>query len=208
MQGHFAISAAILAGGAATRLGGRDKGLEPLAGRPLVDWVLDALRTQIDERSITIVANRNRDAYARRAPTIADAVPGFPGPLAGIAAALAENPTGWLLTAPVDCPCPPPDLVERLVDAARGKSAGAAWIAHDGVRRQPLFALYRPGLAQAAANGARDGCGPKHWQDAIGAIEVDFVDRRTYFTNLNEAGDFLAFVNMEHRGFPDETRGC
>jgi hypothetical protein len=68
--------------------------------------------------------------------------------------------------------------------------------------------LYRPGLAQAAANAARDGCGPKHWQDAIRAIEVDFVDRRTYFTNLNEAGDFLAFVNMEHRGFPDETRGC
>jgi molybdopterin-guanine dinucleotide biosynthesis protein A len=206
MQGHPAISAAILAGGAATRLGGRDKGLEPLGGRPLVDWVLDALRAQVNE--LMIVANRNLDAYARRAHTIVDAVPGFSGPLAGVAAALAENRADWLLTVPVDCPCPPPDLVRRLASAPQAETGGAAWVAHDGIRRQPLFALYRSGLARSAARAAQAGQGPQRWQDAIGAIEVDFVDQRTHFTNLNEPGDFLAFANMEYRGFSDEARGC
>lgn len=207
MQERPAICAAILAGGAATRLGGRDKGLEPLAGRPLVAWVIDALRAQVDE--LTIVANRNHDAYARRAHTITDTVPGFRGPLAGIAAALAANRAAWLLTVPVDCPCPPPDLVRRLFGAAtRTETGAAAFVAHDGVRRQPLFALYRSGLAESAARAALAGHGPQRWQDAIGVVDVDFVDQRTHFTNLNEPGDFLAFAKMEQGGISDEAGGC
>lgn len=206
MQAAPMTSAAILAGGAATRLDGRDKGLEPLAGQPLVAWVLSALRAQVQE--VTIVANRNREAYAGHAPTIADALPGFRGPMAGIAAALAACRTRWLLTVPVDCPRPPADLAARLEMAARHAPGRAAFVAHDGARRQPLFALYRSDLAVSAARAAQSGGGPRYWQDEIGAIEVEFPDRHSHFTNLNDPGDFIAFpAKMDEGGFQDDAGG-
>jgi len=106
---------AILAGGAATRLEGRDKGLQPLGGRPLIAWVVDAAADMADMADTPfadrlIVANRHADEYAAYATTIRDDVEGFRGPLAGIAAALRHCRSAWLLTLPVDCPRPPSDL--------------------------------------------------------------------------------------------------
>lgn len=188
---------AVLAGGAATRLGGRDKGLETLEGRPLIDWVLRvASLRQTDAGApapVLIVANRHLDAYRFYGETISDALPGHRGPLAGIAAALAACRTPWLLTVPVDCPLPPPDLAARLLAQPASGAAGTAWVAHDGERRQPLFALYARGLAESAAAAAAGEAGVHAWQDAAGAIEVDFADRRVHFENLNTMPDFLTF---------------
>lgn len=185
---------AVLAGGAATRLDGRDKGLMPLDGRPLIDWVLAAagLRRAADAAAppLLIVANRHLDAYALHGPTIHDALPGHHGPLAGIAAALAACRTGWLLSVPVDCPLPPPDLAARLL---AGPADAAIRVAHDGERRQPLFALYARALAASAAAAAAKETGVYAWQDAVGAVEVDFADRRVHFENLNTPSDFAAF---------------
>ncbi|MFI4970093.1 MAG: molybdenum cofactor guanylyltransferase [Lysobacterales bacterium] len=223
-----AFTVAILAGGAATRLGGRDKGLELLGGRPLIEWVIDALAgmepaksspsrgrlsgdgVHCDATSIAaeavptmgcgdtlIVANRHLDEYARRAPAICDSVSGFHGPLAGIAAALAQYPIPWLLTVPVDCPDPPRDLALRLAEVLREADA-AAVVAHDGERRQPLFALYRRELAQSAADALATGQGVHRWQNSIGAREVDFSDRRRQFHNLNTREDFIAYAER-HR---------
>ncbi|ANB17415.1 molybdenum cofactor guanylyltransferase [Dokdonella koreensis] len=190
-----AITCAILAGGAATRLGGRDKGLELLGGRPLVAWVLAAEGLRPAEPAtlerVLIVANRNLRAYGHHAETISDTLPGHRGPLAGIAAALAACASPWLLTVPVDCPIPPVDLAERLCAAAT--AGGPAVVAHDGERRQPLFALYASGLAGAAAVAAAQGLGVHAWQTAIGAREVDFSASRVHFGNLNTAEDFAAF---------------
>ncbi|WP_395681312.1 molybdenum cofactor guanylyltransferase MobA [Dokdonella sp.] len=184
------ITAAILAGGAGTRLGGRDKGLEPLGGKPLVEHVIAALR---DVDALLIVANRNHDAYARHARTISDATGKRHGPLAGIAVACAACGTPWLLTVPVDCPQPPADLAARLLQAALAGTA-AAVVAHDGATRQPLFALYRRELADSAEQGASMGQGVWAWQDAIGARELDFSDRRQQFHNLNTPDDFAKHV--------------
>jgi molybdenum cofactor guanylyltransferase len=175
------ITVAILAGGAATRLGGRDKGLEPLCGKELVAHVLDALREQAD--IIVICANRNMERYAAFAPVCADATAGFHGPLAGIATALQACSTDWLLTVPVDCPRPPADLAARLRAYAEPAPARV-------VRAEPLFALYRRELAaEAAAALARDE--PVwRWQQQIGAIEVDFSDAHEDFVNLNTPEDF------------------
>lgn len=187
------ITAAILAGGAARRLDGRDKGLQPLDGRPLVAWVIAALRPQVD--ALMLVANRNFAEYQRHAATITDAQQGFAGPLAGISAALAACRSNWLLTVPVDCPLPPPDLAARLLAAADAVgSAHDAWVAHDGERRQPLFALYRPALADSAAAAIAAGQGVMHWQDSIGVRTVDFSDLRVHFSNLNCASDFRDFL--------------
>ena len=191
-MGAPALTIAILAGGAASRLGGRDKGLALLDGRALIDHVLDAARLMHPgQANLLVVANRNLDAYARRAPTIPDAIPGQRGPLAGIAAALGACTTPWLLTLPVDCPDPPADLHARLADAAARHDV-AALVAHDGERRQPLFALYRRELAIAAAGAAMAGQGVARWQDSIGVLDVDFADARRQFHNLNTPEDFAA----------------
>ncbi|PZQ13992.1 MAG: molybdenum cofactor guanylyltransferase MobA [Rhodanobacter denitrificans] len=189
-----AYTVAVLAGGAATRLDGRDKGLMRLDGRPLVEWVLAAagLRAAPADPAppLLIVANRHLDAYALHGPTIHDALPGHRGPLAGIAAALAACRTDWLLSVPVDCPLPPPDLAVRLL---AGPPDAAIRVAHDGERRQPLFALYARELAASAAAAAAEQTGVYAWQDAVGAVEVDFADRRVHFDNLNTPSDFAAF---------------
>lgn len=186
------LTIAILSGGAASRLGGCDKGLALLDGRALVDRALEAARAMhAGPVDLLVIANRHLDQYALRARTLADAVPGHPGPLAGVAAALAACATPWVLTLPVDCPDPPADLHARLADAA-SRHAARALVAHDGERRQPLFALYQRDLASAAAAAVTAGHGVSRWQDAIGARDVDFADRRRHFINLNTPGDFTA----------------
>jgi molybdenum cofactor guanylyltransferase len=176
------ITAAILAGGAGSRLHGRDKGLEPLAAKPLIAHVVDALSGQAN--TLLICANRNLERYAEFAPVCPDAAATYGGPLAGIAAALARCETVWLLTVPVDCPQPPPDLACRL----HAQVAEARACVARGARREPLFALYRRELAtDAAAALARDE--PVwRWQETIGAIEVDFPGET--FVNLNTPDDF------------------
>jgi molybdopterin-guanine dinucleotide biosynthesis protein A len=176
------FTAAILAGGEGRRVGGSDKGLLILHGKPLIERVAGALRPQVG--AILICANRHADEYARFGSVIADAVSGFHGPLAGIASALAQSPSTWLLTVPVDAPDPPRDLAQRLHAAAIAARADAA-VAHDGAYRQPLFALYRRHLAPRAAAALADDLPVYRWQDMIGAVEVDFSAQAPSFANLN-----------------------
>ena len=189
------LTVAILAGGAASRLGGRDKGLALLDGKPMIEWVIDYCAKHIDaEVELVIIANRSIDTYARYASVKTDAVTGFQGPLAGVASALDAANAPRVLTLPVDCPDPPPDLVERLGAAIEAAGADAS-VAHDGERRQPLFALYRSDLAGSATTAASAGQGVWEWQDAIGAVEVDFADRRQQFHNLNTPAEFAAYAD-------------
>ena len=181
------ITAAILAGGAGSRLGGSDKGLEPLAGSPLVAHVVDALRGQAG--TLLICANRNAEHYAAFAPVLSDAIPGFQGPLAGISAALAACETDWLLTLPVDCPRPPRDLAARLSAQVGDARAAVAW----AERTEPLFALYRRELAQQAADALARNEPVWRWQEDIGAIAVDFADAWGHFVNLNTIEDFRSW---------------
>lgn len=194
------LTVAILAGGASQRLGGHDKGLQMLGGRALIGQVIDVLVTSGMARrdGIIIVANRNIKTYAKHANTICDAEPGLPGPLAGVAAALNACVTPWLLTVPVDCPDPPADLASRLIEHAAARNDVRAFVAHDGERRQPLFALYRKALASSAAAAVAAGAGVWRWQNEVGAIEVDFADRQQQFCNLNTPEEFAAHA-AEHR---------
>lgn len=189
------LTVAILAGGAASRLGGRDKGLERVDGRALIERVRAYCERAIargGEIDFLIVANRHLDEYARQGRVRADAIAGFRGPLAGVASALEGAAAALVLTLPVDCPSPPEDLATRLIAAL--DTADAA-VAHDGERRQPLFALYRRGLAASAAAAAASGQGVFAWQDSIGAVEVDFTDRRRQFHNLNTPEEFAAYAD-------------
>ncbi|HEY3521532.1 MAG TPA: molybdenum cofactor guanylyltransferase MobA [Rhodanobacteraceae bacterium] len=189
----------VLAGGAGSRVGGADKGLLLLQGRPLVAHVLDALHLQCD--AVLVVANRNLDEYSRFAKTVRDESESHAGPLAGIVAALTDSTVAasshsceWLLTVPVDCPHPPEGLRERLQSTlAKSEQPGCAFV-HDGDGAQPLFALYRLSqgatLLGSARAALRSHASVLRWQVEIAARAVDFSDQRAAFHNLNTPQDF------------------
>lgn len=146
------VTGAILAGGRGSRAGGIDKGLLEIDGEPAVLRVARSLQPQVAR--IVVSANRNHAAYeALGFAPVPDAEPGFQGPLSGIAAVAARVETPWLLTVPVDCDVVPANLLQAL--SAVGIDDVDVCVAHDGERRQPLFALYRVTAARMApANGS------------------------------------------------------
>lgn len=179
-----AITGAVLAGGAGRRMGGVDKGLVLLGGRPLVAWVLDGLRPQVG--ALLISANRSQAEYAAYGvPVVADRHGGFQGPLAGVHALLAATRTDYLLTVPCDTPRVPPALAERLAGALAAADAEIAYAVADG-RRQPLHALLHrdllPALASALEAGERK---PDRWYASRRHVEVCFDDQRDGFININ-----------------------
>lgn len=188
----------IIAGGAGTRVGGADKGLLPLNGRPLVGHVAARLRPQCDR--LLIVANRGLDDYAGHAPAIHDETEGHAGPLAGLVAAfgfLASNRQAlprWLLTVPVDCPDPPRDLALRLHAALAADATACCAFARHAGKPQPLFAMYRvddaPAEWRASARDALHEHGSAwRWHAALEAIGVDFDAPGDAFHNLNTPAD-------------------
>ncbi len=198
-MGDATVTVAILAGGQGRRLGGVDKGLQILDGKPLIAHVCEAVKAMHappgahGNRDLMILANRNRETYSMIARTLLDDVDSGDGPLAGIATALSAITTPWLLTVPVDCPCPPLNLWRRLQSAIGDADCA---VAHDGAHRQPLFALYRLGVAPSAKIAAKAALGPLAWQEQIDAVEVDFHDWREQFINLNSTADYIAYGNV------------
>ncbi|MGE5945425.1 MAG: molybdenum cofactor guanylyltransferase MobA, partial [Betaproteobacteria bacterium] len=122
MTERLSVTGVVLAGGMGRRMGGVDKGLLELRGRPLAAWVVDRLRPQVDH--LLINANQNRERYAEfGCPVVADEIPDFAGPLAGLHAALSAATTPLVATAPCDSPFLPETLVSRLFSALTAAAA-------------------------------------------------------------------------------------
>jgi molybdenum cofactor guanylyltransferase len=187
-----AITGLVLAGGRGSRMGGVDKGLQLHAGRPLAAHALERLRPQVG--SVLISANRNTQAYARLGvPVLADPLPDYPGPLAGLLAGLMHCRTPWLVTVPCDTPGFPLDLVARLATAAVAQEAEIALVVTqdtDGsARAQPVFALLRTGLH--ASLDAYLHTGERRilpWLRSHRCVELPFDDTRAFF-NANTLED-------------------
>ncbi len=179
-----AVSGLILAGGRGLRMGGVDKGLQPLHGRPLVAHVIERLGPQVG--TLLISANRNLEQYgAFGLPVLRDADDDFKGPLAGLLAGLAAAQSPWLVCAPCDVPHLPTDLVSRLA-AARDNVSIVIPRDADG-RLQPLCALLRcdlhDSLALALEGGQRRVLG---WMQDQPHQILDIVGD---FGNLNTVQD-------------------
>lgn len=178
------ITAGILAGGRATRMGGVDKGLVELGGRPMVEYVLDVLRAQTAQ--VLINANRSGEVYAGYGvPVVADRQEGFLGPLAGIASLMAAAGTEWLLIAPCDSPQLPDDLGLRLWQAIARDGADLG-VAHSGERLEPVFALLRCALRGDLE--AYLGAGERkidRWYQRQKMATADFSDCPGMFVNVN-----------------------
>jgi molybdopterin-guanine dinucleotide biosynthesis protein A len=115
------VAAVLLAGGLARRMGGGDKSLRPLGGKPLLAHVLERIRPQV--ASLVLNANGDPARFAAfQLPVAVDVVPGFAGPLAGVLTGL-EWTLGhapgcrWIVSVPTDSPLLPLDLVERFKEA-------------------------------------------------------------------------------------------
>ena len=137
----------VLAGGRARRMGGADKAQIEIGGATILQRVLDRIRPQCSR----VMLNTNADPerfLGTGLPVVADSVPDFPGPLAGILAGLdwlaaQNNGVEWMLSVPGDCPFLPDDLVERLHEARRERGAGVALAcAHSGEWRHPVVGLW------------------------------------------------------------------
>ncbi|MDD2676059.1 MAG: molybdenum cofactor guanylyltransferase [Methylacidiphilaceae bacterium] len=185
------VGGIVLCGGRALRLGGVEKGLLPLEGKPLFQHAAERLKTQVGWLAIS--ANREREEYAARGfPVLPDLRTGFLGPLAGVEAAMAALPPSlsFLLTVPGDAPFLPVDLAERLYHemvAGQRKSA----YAHDGVRGQFLCALFERGCEDLLREFLdRGGRRVEEFLREIGATGVDFSDRPADFWSVNDADDW------------------
>ena len=178
------ITAVILAGGRAQRMGGMDKGLIPLNGKPMVEHIIDAIRPQVG--ALVINANRNLEVYGRYGlPVIRDRMGDFFGPLVGMASALEVSDTPYLLTVPCDSPLIPADLAERLYRKLQEAQAEIS-VVHDGERMQPVFALLHRDLLPSLLDYLEAG-GRKidTWYAQHRLALVDFSDRRELSCNVN-----------------------
>ena len=143
------IPGVLLAGGLARRMGGGDKPMRRIGGRTILERVIARLQPQCDG----LILNANGDP-ARFAdfglPVVADTVENFPGPLAGILAALdwaaINRPEiSLVLSAAADCPFLPRDLVTRLYQALVKENAQLAVAASDG-QSHPVIGLWSVAL--------------------------------------------------------------
>jgi molybdopterin-guanine dinucleotide biosynthesis protein A len=179
------ITGLVLAGGQARRMGGVDKGLIEVAGRPMIEHVLAVLAPQVGR--VLINANRSLDRYADYGHrVVTDSLTGFQGPLAGVVSALEVTETDFLLTAPCDSPLLAPDLAQRLFEALSGAQADLA-VAHDGSRQQPVFLLLRRQLAADLGEFlAAGGRKIDQWFSRHRLAEADLSHRPESFINVND----------------------
>jgi molybdopterin-guanine dinucleotide biosynthesis protein A len=186
------IPGLVLAGGRSSRMGGGDKSLRPLNGRPLLAHVLDRIRPQVS----SVLINSNSDPQFLRTFGLgvrADAVPDRPGPLAGVLTGLLwakEISATHLLTVPCDTPFLPSDLAARLHHDLNRSQADIA-VARDPQQGHPVVALWpvhlAPQLASDLESGARS---VQRWQRQFKTCESTFA--ASHFSNLNTPAELMA----------------
>jgi len=203
------VAGVLLAGGLSRRMGGGDKSLQTLGGRPILDHVVARARPQVGK--LLINANGDAGRFAHYGlPVAADVIEGFAGPLAGVLTGLewaAENAprAEWLASFATDAPFVPEDLVRRLLAAIEDKGAEMACAKSNG-RAHPVFGLWPVGLRRALRTAMVDEDMRKidRWTARFDLVEVDFpAEPFDPFFNINKP-DNLA----EAEGLLQSQRGA
>jgi molybdopterin-guanine dinucleotide biosynthesis protein A len=178
------VTGIVLAGGQGRRMGGVDKGLVLLGGRPMIAHVLDRFLPQVNE--VLINANQNAERYGELGlPVVPDAVGGFAGPLAGLHAGMTRARNPLVATVPCDSPFLPADLVARLLGGLTRAGAQLA-VARTFDQPHPVFCVVRrdvlPHLAAFLEGGGRK---IDAWYATLRVVEVRFDDEADAFRNIN-----------------------
>jgi molybdenum cofactor guanylyltransferase len=192
------IAGVLLAGGRSSRVGGGDKCLLQLRGKPLLAYAIERLKPQVD----MLVLNANGDAKRFASfglPVIADESGEHAGPLAGLLAGMdwanTEAPNmRFIVTVPTDTPFLPEDLVARLVEARQGREVPA--IAASGAGEHPVFGIWPIALAATLRRDLASGMRKTlDWAHAQGAGTARFAPATIQgrvvdpFFNINESTD-------------------
>jgi molybdopterin-guanine dinucleotide biosynthesis protein A len=188
----------LLAGGQARRMGGGDKNLMKLAGKPVLQHVLD--RVDYDGRPVLINENGDPSRFAAFGlPVRADVIDGFAGPLAGVLTGLewveANHPEcTHMISLATDAPFLPYDLIARLEAGLAARIDNRADIAQamSFTRRHPVFAIWPVALTAALRHALIDGGLRKidDFTDRHQCITIEFTGEPDPFMNLNRPSDF------------------
>jgi molybdopterin-guanine dinucleotide biosynthesis protein A len=192
----------LLAGGRSERMGGEDKSLIELGGKPLIAHAAARLRTQVDRFVVNANGDPARLAFLQQ-PVVPDADGGYSGPLAGILAGmdwtLANAPAArWIATIAVDTPFIPSDLVATLLAAS--SDVGTIRLAASNGRTHRVIALWPVSLRDDLAAWLQSGPS-KAVHDFLAArphIAVDFDTRAGLepFFNINTPADLARAREM------------
>jgi molybdopterin-guanine dinucleotide biosynthesis protein A len=179
------VSACILAGGRATRLGGRAKPLVPVRGTPILERQLDVLAPRVAEVIVALAPDAAPlpvpDRWADRVRFVHDEASGA-GPLAGIAAGLAACRTPWLLVVAGDLPHLHPGIIDLLIRTATTVRDTDAVVVRRGVHPEPLCGVHRTSQLTGARTLIREGRYKAaglleglrvHWIDEAKLREID-----------------------------------
>jgi len=182
--------AVILAGGQANRMGGGDKGRLMLGEQSLIDRVIARIAPQVD----ALVLNANGDPGRfddQGLPVVADSVPDYPGPLAGVLAGMdwaAEQGHEWLISVAADTPAFPQNLVERLAEGDTPVVLAATPDPDRGRLPQPTFGRWKVSLREELRSALNDGVRKiRQWTQAQGESLVVFGPDD--FFNINTPED-------------------
>lgn len=169
-------------------MGGVDKGLVKLHGKPLIAHVISRLAPQVDE--LFINANRELDQYQNFGyPVLADETQNFLGPLAGFQLALKNAKHDYVCIVPCDSPFLPENLVQKLFAALKENHAEIA-VASSDQNSHPVFCLCKKNALPSLETFIGSGQGKvSAWQKSLRYIEVDF-------TEPNDHGATKAFLNL------------
>ncbi len=185
----------ILAGGQSRRMGGGDKCLRPLGGRPILAHVIERARPQV----AALILNANGDParfLSYGLPVVGDPIPGFAGPLVGVLAGLEWTATHapsaeFVVSFAADAPFVPRDLVARLSEVAHHAAAELA-VATSAGQVHPVIGLWKVSLRQALRSAIVDEDIRKvdTWTARFRTAVVEFpVAGRDPFFNVNDASD-------------------
>ena len=192
------ISAVILAGGKARRMGGQNKGLQILGKQSLIQHVINRLQPQVHD--ISINANRSQTEYAKFGfPVFSDELPDFQGPLSGMLTALEKAKSDFIFFTPCDTPFFPTNLLDKLQSAVKNDHTLIAY-ACDEEREHPVFCLMsvqlKEKLRHYLASGERRLL---QFMKENGGISVTFTKEEGNFENFNTMDDLKKNSNLiEH----------
>ena len=191
----------LLAGGKSSRMGGGDKCLRPLGGRPILAHIIERLKPQVSD----MIINANEDASRFAGfglPVVSDSITGYAGPLAGVHAGLAwikrrRPDSAYGVTVATDTPFFPADLVPRFLAEVRDPPALLVARSAEGVH--PVIALWPIALAADIEDALKHGLHKVGgFTEQHGAIEVPFPPARIGgaeidpFFNINRPEDLAA----------------
>lgn len=194
----------ILAGGQSSRMGGGDKALLDLGGKPVLEHVVDRLRPQVTD----LVLNANGDPVRFGKfdlPVVADSIGGFAGPLAGVLAGMDwahAQGARYIVTVAADTPFFPADLVIALQMAREGKDSALVMAMtpdpERGVARHPTFGLWSVDLRENLRAALRDGVRKVvQWTKPLGCAEMVFtLEGPDPFFNINTPEDMILAQKM------------